>query len=428
VAAHDVAPAPSACRHTVVLGLAFGDEGKGTIVDALVRQGGATCVVRWNGGPQAAHNVVLSDGRAHCFAQHGAGTLAGARTHLGPRMLVDPLGLEEEGQALAKLGVTAPLGRVTVDRRCVLVTPMHRSVNRIQELVRGAGRHGSCGKGVGQAYLDSLNPNVPTLRAGDVEDEPGLRRTLRFLQLVKVDLAEQLTAAAPELAPHVERLKRTDLVDDLVAAYREILGAVTLDDGTALARTLDEERCVLEGAQGVLLDAEQGFFPHVTPSRTTGLWADELAPGARKLGVLRAYGVRHGPGPFPSEEPTLALPETHNLPNAWQGPMRVGWLDLAAARLALKMVPVDALALTCLDRLAGLPQVKVCTRWEGLEPAPPSTRAEQEHLTQMVAGAVPVFETVTEGELIPRIEGSLGVSVAVTSSGSTEKDKVFRTS
>jgi len=176
-------------RSIAVVGLGAGDEGKGASVDALVRRLGLGLVVRHNGGPQAAHHVVREDGVVHRFAQFGSGTLVpGVRTHLSRFMLVEPLGLAREAAALGRIGVAAPLQRLTIDGACAVVTPFHRLFGRMQELVRGPDRHGSCGLGVGAAYVDAHNPRLPTLRfaelLGPVE---ALRGKLRLIQLVKLD-------------------------------------------------------------------------------------------------------------------------------------------------------------------------------------------------------------------------------------------------
>jgi adenylosuccinate synthase len=175
-----------------------------------------------------------------------------------------------------------------------------------------------------------------------------------------------------ELASLVADLARPDRVERLVEGYRAVLAQVArVDDGRALARRLDAGGVVMEGAQGALLDADRGFWPHVTPSCTLytnalALLAEAGVRGGERLGVLRAYGTRHGAGPFVAEEPALGprLPERHNAANPWQGPMRVGWLDLVLARYAVAAAGgVDALAVTCLDRLAGLGPVRVATAW-----------------------------------------------------------------
>src|SRR5258707_5943403 len=142
-------------EHVIVVDLGYGDAGKGTVVDWLCspgQAGGPRTVVRFNGGAQAAHNVVTQDGRHHTFAQFGSGTLSapGTRTYLSRFMLVDPLALVGEAEHLARLGVAAPLALVAIDRDALLTTPYHQAANRAREAARGAARHGSCGMGVGE--------------------------------------------------------------------------------------------------------------------------------------------------------------------------------------------------------------------------------------------------------------------------------------
>lgn len=392
-----------------VAGLGLGDEGKGATVDALVRAFARTVVVRHGGGPQAAHHVVRDDGVVHCFAQFGAGTLVpDVRTFLGPHMLVEPLGLLREADALTAIGVPDALDRLTISATCALVTPFHRLFGRIQELSRGPARHGSCGLGVGPAYVDARNPAVPTLRFHELHDRGALHRKLRLIQLVKIDLAEQLAQlhSLRTITPLLAELARPDLVADVLPAYTALAARVTTDDGALLKTVLRDspQSVVFEGAQGLLLDADRGFWPHVSPGapgfdHALALLRDADAPPPLRLGVLRAYATRHGPGPLVSEDPALTalLPELHNQSGAWQGPMRVGWFDLVATRHALALAgSIDGLALTCLDRLGGLTP-HVCTAYrdgdERLTRLPLLTdRTAQAELTAKLQRCTPVLE------------------------------------
>lgn len=361
----------------LVVGLGFGDEGKGSVVDALTRRHGAKLVVRFNGGPQAAHHVVSPEGRLHCFSQFGAGTLVpGVRTHLARFVAVDPLALAREEAALRALGVDDALLRLSVDPRCVVVTPIHRAMNRIRELARGDARHGSVGLGVGEAVLDAERGALPAVRVGDARDPARLGARLRLLWRMKIDLAEQLVDGArgdgidhAALDRELVSLRRSEPLAALTAALDHLVhrSGVTLTEELWLD---EREVTIFEGAQGVLLDRDHGFFPYVTPSRTTFAGADALLAEARwggavtRVGVLRAYATRHGQGPFVTEdaELTAAIPDLHNAHHAFQGAFRVGWFDVVAARLALRVAgAVDWLAITNLDRLAGLASVRVCT-------------------------------------------------------------------
>jgi adenylosuccinate synthase len=367
-------------RAILVVGLGLGDEGKGSVVDALVRRHGATSVVRFNGGPQAAHHVVTPEGKLHCFSQFGAGTLVpGVRTHLARFVAVDPLALARENEALRAHGVDDAMARLSVDPRCVVVTPAHGALNRIREIARGDARHGSVGLGVGEALLDAERPALPVVRVGLTAHPARLHATLRLLWRMKIDLAEQLVRSArgaaidhEALDRELAALRRPEPIDRLEAALDHLVNksAATLAEGPALR---DREVTIFEGAQGVLLDRDHGFFPHVTPSRTTFANAHTLLAEASwtgsitRLGVLRAYATRHGEGPFVTEDLdlTAATPDLHNAAHGFQGAFRVGWLDLVAARHALRAAgPIDELAITNLDRLAGRASVRVCTAYE----------------------------------------------------------------
>ncbi|GIJ68967.1 adenylosuccinate synthetase [Virgisporangium ochraceum] len=409
--------------HIVVVDLGFGDAGKGTVVDWLcasrpvrtVASAGdepAISVVRFNGGGQAAHTVVLPDGRRHTFAQFGSGTLRpGVRTHLSRFMVVDPLALVVEADHLVALGVGDALSRLTVDAGAPLATPYHRAANRARELARGADRHGSCGMGVGEtmAYLLAHPDAAP--HVGDCRDPELLRHKLSRL---RGRLEDEL---GPLDAPPV---------DACVDAFTAFASAVSIVDGAFLERLLDTGTVVFEGAQGVLLDEWHGFHPYTTWSTTTFANAEELLAGrdALRLGVLRTFTTRHGPGPLVTEDPALDLTDPHNPTNPWQGPFRVGHFDAVAHRYALDVCGgVDALALTHLD-VAGR-GVRMCRRYDWtdrLVPGPAGDLDRQEALTRRLENTVPRYDPEPE-DWAAAVEEELGAPVAVTSHGPTAADK-----
>lgn len=412
----------------VVLGLGFGDEGKGTLVDWLARQASTPpLVIRWNGGPQAMHHVVDDDGRVHCCAQLGAAALVpGARTHLGPDMAVDPYALHGEAAALAAIGVPAALTALSIDPRCVLVTPWHAIVNRVRELLRGDRRHGSTGRGVAEAKLGAI-----ALRADLIARPAALIDEGRRLRgALAAEVAGMLAAAA---APPDAVRALASRIDgaDLERAFLDACAAL-IPAGTAITTALPaHDRVILEGAQGVLLDRDHGFAPHVTPSRITRAAAEAamaelgLTGPAEVWGVLRAYHTRHGEGPFPSEDAALtaALPELHNLGDGWSGRFRVGWFDGVLARHALRCAgPIDRLAITCVDRLAPLPRVAIVDGWRtprgdvtDLATVAPAER------TARAATATPIVRDVPA--ILPAIEAALGRPIDLVSWGPTASGK-----
>jgi adenylosuccinate synthase len=373
---------------TVVLGLGFGDEGKGTTVDWLVRRRGARAVVRFGGGPQATHHVVLPDGRWHGFSQFGAGTFVdGVATHLTRDVLVEPVSLLREAEVLRDKGVADALARWSCDPRARVVMPYHKMLGQLGELARGAERHGSVGLGVGEAARDR-----DVLRLEDARDAAALRARLNAIVPERLARAEALvrSAEAEERLAYFRRQLDVERLVRILSGFVNGYGTLLVADEERLASF--GEDVVYEGAQGALLDPEHGFAPHVTKTPTVAAGV----PGFR-LGVLRAYAHRHGPGPLPTEDPTMTtqLPEAHNVWNRWQGGFRVGPFDLALARRAVEVARPDALAVTCLDRVA--PSVRVV--------APDGER-------RVAAADFPAF-----------LADHLGVPVAIVSQGPTFADK-----
>lgn len=310
-------------------------------------------VVRHNGGPQAGHNVVTADGQQHCFSQFGAGTLAGAKTFLSRFMLVNPLNMMLEAQHLQELGHRDVWYRTYVDRDAVIVTPMHVALNRMTEIARGGGRHGSCGMGVGVAMDQSLRCPEVTVRVGDLT-RPGLLGKLEAQR--SWVLGEVHDAGLKTKWPEWSSLC-IDL-DGLADGYRRWARGPHIVPGDALDRLMSvNHHTVFEGAQGVLLDEWRGFHPYTTWSTTThdnaltllkeSGWSDPVT----RLGVTRAYMTRHGAGPFVTEDPSLHYDEPHNVMGDWQGAFRQGHLDLVALRYAVKVCGgIDQVAVTHLDR------------------------------------------------------------------------------
>lgn len=427
--------------------LGFGDAGKGSVVDYLARAHGAHTVVRYNGGAQAAHRVVEAGagGREHVFSQLGSGALAGAATHLSRFMLLDPAALLAEAAHLEGLGVADPLGRATVDAGALVITPFGRAINRLRELARGDGRHGSCGVGVGETAADHLRHGARVLFAGDLADPGAVARKLAFLRAVALEKLAALRPALPD-TPAVERelepLLDPGLPGWLAGVYAEFVGRAQVVPGEHLGAILRRPGAVIfEGAQGALLDEWRGFHPYTTWSTTTLANADLLLAEAghagptTRLGITRAYATRHGAGPLPTEDAALAaaLPDARNGANPWQRGFRVGWLDLVLLRYARAIVgPLDALALTCVDRVAALPELLVCGEYSsdggtigGLAPSPGRSLEHQERLTALLARCRPRLRRLdsTEG-LASLLAAELGAPVGLVSAGPTAADKV----
>lgn len=329
----------------IVCGLGFGDEGKGALTDHLTRTRHASLVVRYNGGPQAAHNVVTDDGRHHTFSQFGAGTLAGARTYLSRFMLVEPFALVREADVLTEKGVASPLSLVNIDPACVVITPYHRIANRLRETRRGASQHGSVGLGVGEARMDELAGVA--VRFGDLCNRPSA--TLAVLEEIAARKRTEFNDDSLCLDP------ATVLVDMRTALgrYTESLPALWRDKYNQRA----SESVVFEGAQGVMLDEALGFSPYTSWTNCTFANAEALLREVgiaddrdyQRVGVIRSFATRHGAGPFPTSDERLRHDERHNATHQWMGRFRVGHFDASAFEYAVRHTRPHEIAITHMD-------------------------------------------------------------------------------
>lgn len=408
-------------RHLIVVDLGFGDAGKGATVDWLCspRAGlDVAAMVRFNGGAQAAHNVV-ADGRHHTFRQFGSGTLSGVPTLLSRHMLVEPLALAAEARELAALGVADPLSLLYVDERALLTTPIHGAANRCREDTRGTARHGSCGIGIGETASYALDHDAP--RVADCARPDVLRRKLIALE----------RHYAPLLAGGRHRY---DPIDDLVAAYSAFADAVAILPGEQLAGFARSGRLVFEGAQGVLLDEWRGTHPYTTwstvePRNARDMLARIGAPGY-VLGVTRAYLTRHGAGPFPTEDPALSIPEPHNGTGVYQGAFRRGHLDPLLLRYAIEACGgIDGLAVNHLDALGdirtatgyltadGCVDRLDCGVWQDL--------GHQQRLTDLLGAATPALADLPT-DVPGYLETELGAPVVLTAHGPDRADRTLR--
>ncbi|WP_405165427.1 adenylosuccinate synthetase [Nocardia sp. NBC_01499] len=408
--------------HIVVVDLGFGDAGKGATVDWLCSAEaglGVSAVVRFNGGAQAAHNVI-ADGRQHTFAQFGSGTFAGVPTLLSRHVLVEPIALAGEARQLAALGVPDPLALLYIDGRALLTTPIHIAANRAREDARGSSRHGSCGRGIGETASYALDHDALTV--SDCLRPKVLRDKLQVLA----------AHYGPLIAPSEHRYEP---IDTLVEMYREFAAAVRIVGGEQLARFARRGRLVFEGAQGVLLDEWRGFHPHTTWStvepRNAHAMLSEIGATGDVLGVTRTYMTRHGAGPLPTEDPALDFPEPHNTTGRYQGDFRLGHLDPILLRYAIAVSGgIDALALTHLDT----PGTRYATTGYAtpngvIDHLPPGTWQDlthQQHLTDLLSTAHPILTEIPD-DVVPWLAQTLDIPVVLTSNGPTRTHRTLTT-
>jgi adenylosuccinate synthase len=373
----------------IIVDLGYGDAGKGSVVDYLAHARGASGIVRYTGGPHAAHHVVRADGASHAFCQFGATFKPGVRSHLARGVIVKPENLLYEGQTLEEKGISRPFARLSINPGCRLVTSYHAMLCQMKEVARGDRRRGTVGIGVGEAVIESEETPDLALRVIDLYEPVTLRQKLCAHYENK---QRQARAILRDCA-------RSPYQAELRAIYDSFISQVRLEDVLALYRRFSEglpvsicsdrsfmesTRCgeipggnsgdiIFEGAHAALLDRDHGYYPYVAKTDTTTnealriLEQSGFAGEAVTLGVVRALGYRHGPGPFVTEDLGLRglFSERHNRANEWQGGVRYGWFDLLAIRHGAQLnLRVDGLALTMLDQLSRLDGFQVCLSYE----------------------------------------------------------------
>jgi adenylosuccinate synthase len=449
-------------RAILIADLGYGDAGKGSMVDYLTRQTQAHTVVRYNGGAQAAHNVITPDGRHHTFAQFGSGTFVpGTRTHLSRFMMLHPLAMLAEERHLQSLGIHDAFARMSIDRDALVTTPFQQAANRIKEIARGDGRHGSCGMGVGETMSDWLTYGSDVLIAGDLSERDVTVKKLRRMREIKLSQLEPVLAAASGSETIAEELKTfhdPHFIDATADIYQHFARQARIVEADYLGSLLNQPgTTIFEGAQGVLLDEWYGFYPYNTWSTLTYKNADillsenDFTGESLRLGLIRGYATRHGAGPFVTEDDLLTkkLQDDHNGNNLWQRQFRVGYLDFVALRYALKVAGhIDGLVVTHLDRMDSLDKWQYCNRYQTSENSShvseyfaldngwisdikvspdPTDLAKQEALTNHLFKMQPVYSPCQKDEktYLELISQELGLPIVLTSHGSTALDKEF---
>ncbi|HSI21351.1 MAG TPA: adenylosuccinate synthetase [Verrucomicrobiae bacterium] len=449
----------------VLTDFVFGDSTKGTTTAWLCHRFRARHVIR-NGGCQAFHHVVMADGREHTFSQFGSGTLLGAATYLSQHMVIDPYALLHEGRALqGELGVTNAFDLMTINEEALVISPFQAIANRLRELARGEGRHGTVGIGVGETVLDSEQFQDTTIRVKDL-GKPWLRDKLAAIRERKLaELAEIIDLLGPDCeraARDIQNLRNPNIVGWAADEFDYMASVVKIVDDSYGAELLRQPGVIVcEPSQGVLLDRWAGFHPHTTKVETTSRDVLALIKSHNydgevvRLGLTRAYHHRHGAGPFVTEnaEVTKCIPDSFNTDHEWQGHFRVGHFDALAVRYAIEACggpkTFDGLVVSCLDRISGIPNLGICDGYTC--PAPnqeidryfarkgslitdigptPGTRDDtqlnhQAGLSNLLSQCKPVLTSI-EGptKYLEALSVRLPVPIAVASYGPTEQNKV----
>jgi adenylosuccinate synthase len=374
--------------NVVVIGSQWGDEGKGKIVDWLSER--ADVVVRFQGGHNAGHTLVI-DGEVFKLSLLPSGVVRpGKLSMIGNGVVVDPWALLEEIDRIEEQGVKLDPSRLKVAENASLILPLHRNLDRAREKARGKAKIGTTGRGIGPAYEDKTARRA--IRVCDLADLDTLgekidellvhhNALLRGFEQEEIDrdeLLNMLKELAPRLLPYAASI------------WRE------LDDASR-----DRKRILFEGAQGVMLDVDHGTYPFVTSSNTvSGAAAAGTGLGPKSLdyilGITKAYTTRVGSGPFPTEledEVGRRLGERGKEFGTVTGRQRrCGWFDAVLVSKSVKLSGMDGIALTKLDVLDGLSELKVCIGYKirgqkfDYFPTMPSLQAAAEPIYESMEG------------------------------------------
>ncbi|MCF8479569.1 MAG: adenylosuccinate synthase [Rhodospirillum sp.] len=371
--------------NVAVVGSQWGDEGKGKVVDWLSER--ADVVVRFQGGHNAGHTLVIN-GVTYKLSLLPSGAVRGKLSIIGNGVVIDPWALFDEIGRIQDQGVTITPEVLRIAENAALILPLHGNLDRAREAAAGTSKIGTTGRGIGPAYEDKVARRA--IRVCDLTDEDVLRfkvdRMLTHHNALLRGLGE------PEL-----------VADNLIAALLEMAPRL-LPFASPVWKILDEARkagkkILFEGAQGALLDVDHGTYPFVTSSNTVSAAAASgsgVGPGSvgYVLGITKAYTTRVGSGPFPTElfdEVGKTLGERGREFGTVTGrPRRCGWFDAVLVRQTLKVGGIKGIALTKLDVLDGMEELKVCVGYKlngaVLDYLPASMKAQD--------SVEPIYETL----------------------------------
>ena len=345
----------------VVVGTQWGDEGKGKVVDLMTAK--ADMVVRFQGGANAGHTLVV-EGKQFIFHIIPSGILyEGKKCLIGNGLVVDPEVLLEEIESLGKSGITVDSNRLSISDKVHIIMPYHKAIDLAKEAAKGKGKIGTTGRGIGPCYEDKVAR--AGIRAVDFVDPEFLEEKIRTnVQEKNLVLTKLLDSEPLEVEPILEKYLR--LAERLAPYITDV--SIELDDALK-----GGGKILFEGAQGTHLDIDHGTYPFVTSSNPV---AGNACAGAgigpnqlhHILGIVKAYTTRVGAGPFVTElEDEIGdyIQEQGKEFGATTGRRRrCGWLDLVVVRDSARLNGLSSLAITKLDVLTGLDQLKVCVGYE----------------------------------------------------------------
>ncbi|MCW8922080.1 MAG: adenylosuccinate synthase [Gammaproteobacteria bacterium] len=421
-------------RNVVVLGSQWGDEGKGKIVDLLTER--ATAVVRFQGGHNAGHTLVIGDETTVLHLIPSGVLREGVMCLIGNGVVLSPSALFKEVEELEARGIPAS-ERIKISAACPLILPYHIALDQAREVARGKTAIGTTGRGIGPCYEDKVSRRG--IRLADLSDEAAFREKLKgVMEYHNFSLKNYFKA---------DEVSYEEVLAE-VLGYREKLLSMVADipamlDGYRKAG----QNIMFEGAQGTLLDIDQGTYPYVTSSNTTAGGActgSGIGPGDLDymLGITKAYTTRVGAGPFPTELfddiGNHLGTKGHEFGATTGRSRRCGWFDGVALRRAAQINSLTGLCITKLDVLDGLETLKLCTsyKYDGEELELPPLGADAIEQCEPVYEEMPGWTESTEGvrdydalpenakKYLKRMEEIVGVPVDIISTG-PERDETI---
>ncbi|WP_437396769.1 adenylosuccinate synthase [Flagellimonas lutimaris] len=419
----------------LLLGLQWGDEGKGKIVDVLTKE--YDIIARFQGGPNAGHTLEF-DGIKHVLHTIPSGIFhKNAINIVGNGVVIDPVIFKKELDNLEQFNIDIE-SKLFISRKAHLILPTHRLLDAASEASKGKAKIGSTLKGIGPTYMDKTGRNG--MRVGDLEFEDWKTKYRALadkheamIDFYDVDIQYNLDELEAEFYEGVETLKKLTFIDSEEYIFKA---------------QAEGKKILAEGAQGSLLDIDFGTYPFVTSSNTTAAGACTglgVAPNKieRVLGIFKAYTTRVGSGPFPTElfdEDGARMAKIGNEFGATTGrPRRCGWLDLVALKYAVQINGVTELMMMKADVLSGFDDIKVCTayKYKGEEIQHLPYNIEEEYVTPLyteMKGWSKDLTKLSKAEELPAtlndyiafLEEQLNVPIKIVSVGPDRTQTIHR--
>jgi adenylosuccinate synthase len=429
---------PVQTANTCVVGLQWGDEGKGKIVDLLAED--ADVIVRYCGGANAGHTVRIGSEKYSTHLLPVGVLRPGKMNVIGNGVVLDPAALFKEIDDLAARGIAVTPANLRISYKTHLVMPYHIQEDAAREQNALGNALGTTRRGIGPSYSDKMQRST-ALRVADLQHEDHLRQRIGHIVAERNKVLAALYESQP-LDPHV-----------VFEQYRDLGRRIApfIDDATTLLlqAAAQGKRIVFEGAHAVLLDVDHGTYPYVTSSNCSGLGVYNGAGVPPQMvqnfiGVIKAYSTRVGGGPFPTEQDNQTGNYIRERGNEYgtttRRPRRCGWFDAVAVKYSADLCGINSIAMTLLDVLGGLDRIQICTAYQyrgstlPYFPADADTLAQVEPIYESLPGWRADASVCTSFDQLPaeaqqyvkRIETLIGVPVKMVSVGPERGSTLMR--